>query len=118
MRPRGLALAQISKRTSNPAAAPPDRPETSEQAAGALPGEARILAAATAALTGDRRGVRKLWLFLVPAFVAAMAYADPDNFATNLAACAGSGYLLLWVIAEIVAMVTDLAAFIRAAIAG
>jgi Mn2+/Fe2+ NRAMP family transporter len=47
-----------------------------------------------------------------------MAYADPDNFATNLAACAGSGYLLLWVIAEIVAMVTDLAAFIRAAIAG
>ena len=34
------------------------------------------------------------------------------------ATAAGYGYLLLWVIAEIVAMVTDLAAFIRAAIAG
>ena len=94
-------------------------PETSEQAAAvALPGEARVLAAATESLTGDRRGFRKLWPFLGPAFVAAIAYVDPGNFATNIAAGAGYGYLLLWVIAEIVAMVTDLAAFIRAAIAG
>ncbi len=137
-------------------------PETSEQAAAvALPGEARVLAAATESLTGDRRGFRKLWPFLGPAFVAAIAYVDPGNFATNIAAGAGYGYLLLWVIlaanlmgmliqsmsaglgiatgmslpevcrvrhrkpvvivlwviAEIVAMATDLAEFIGAAIA-
>jgi manganese transport protein len=34
-----------------------------------------------------------------PAFVAAIAYVDPGNFATNFAAGAGYGYLLLWVVA-------------------
>jgi manganese transport protein len=33
-----------------------------------------------------------------PAFVAAIAYVDPGNFATNFSAGAGYGYLLLWVI--------------------
>ncbi len=33
-----------------------------------------------------------------PAFVAAIAYVDPGNFATNFAAGAEHGYLLLWVI--------------------
>jgi len=33
-----------------------------------------------------------------PAFVAAMAYVDPGNFATNFTAGAEYGYLLLWVI--------------------
>ena len=33
-----------------------------------------------------------------PAFVAAVAYVDPGNFATNIAAGALYGYLLLWVI--------------------
>lgn len=33
-----------------------------------------------------------------PAFVAAIAYVDPGNFATNTAAGARYGYLLLWVI--------------------
>src|SRR6187549_1357389 len=35
---------------------------------------------------------------LGPAFVAAIAYVDPGNFATNFAAGAHFGYLLLWVI--------------------
>ena len=35
---------------------------------------------------------------LGPAFVAAIAYVDPGNFATNFAAGTGYGYLLLWVI--------------------
>ena len=35
---------------------------------------------------------------LGPAFVAAIAYVDPGNFATNFAAGSGFGYLLLWVI--------------------
>jgi manganese transport protein len=43
---------------------------------------------------------------LGPAFVAAIAYVDPGNFATNFAAGSGFGYLLLWVIvvANLVAM--------------
>ncbi len=36
--------------------------------------------------------------FLGPAFVAAIAYVDPGNFATNIAGGAKYGYLLLWVI--------------------
>ncbi|MFP5020643.1 Nramp family divalent metal transporter [Pseudonocardia phyllosphaerae] len=35
---------------------------------------------------------------LGPAFVAAVAYVDPGNFATNFSAGAGYGYLLVWVI--------------------
>ena len=36
---------------------------------------------------------------LGPAFVAAVAYVDPGNFATNFAAGASRGYQLLWVVA-------------------
>lgn len=48
-----------------------------------------------AAIWADRR--RRLALF-GPAFVAAIAYVDPGNFATNASAGAQFGYLLLWVI--------------------
>jgi manganese transport protein len=105
--------------------------------------------------------VRRALPFLGPAFVAAIAYVDPGNFATNIAGGAEFGYLLLWVIlaanlmamliqflsakvgiatgrslpelcrenfpkpvsfglwvqAEIIAMATDLAEFVGAAIA-
>jgi len=37
-------------------------------------------------------------MLLGPAFVAAVAYVDPGNFATNIAGGAKYGYLLLWVI--------------------
>jgi manganese transport protein len=63
-----------------------------------LPGEARVLEAAQEALSRDRRGLRRLWPFLGPAFVASVAYVDPGNFATNMAGGARFGYLLLWVI--------------------
>jgi manganese transport protein len=63
-----------------------------------LPGEARVLEAAQESLARQRRGVRGAWPFLGPAFVAAVAYVDPGNFATNMAAGAKFGYLLLWVI--------------------
>jgi manganese transport protein len=58
------------------------------------------LAAANEVLggTGTRRGFRRLLPFLGPAFVAAVAYIDPGNFATNIAAGAQFGYLLVWVI--------------------
>ncbi|HEX4518985.1 MAG TPA: Nramp family divalent metal transporter [Gaiellaceae bacterium] len=36
--------------------------------------------------------------FLGPAFIACVAYVDPGNFATNIAAGAKYGYLLLWVV--------------------
>lgn len=43
-------------------------------------------------------GVRNRLIFFGPAFVAAIAYVDPGNFATNFSAGAQFGYLLLWVI--------------------
>lgn len=57
-----------------------------------------MLEAAERALAGHQGGVRGLWPFLGPAFIAAVAYVDPGNFATNFAAGAKYGYLLLWVI--------------------
>jgi manganese transport protein len=63
-----------------------------------LPGEARVLQAAERSLAGERHGLRALWPFLGPAFIAAVAYVDPGNFATNIAGGAKYGYLLLWVI--------------------
>ena len=46
---------------------------------------------------------------LGPAFVAAVAYIDPGNFATNIAGGAGYGYLLVWVIvaANLMAMLVQ-----------
>jgi manganese transport protein len=74
-----------------------------------LPGEARVLEAAEDSLAGRRRGLRGLSPFLGPAFIAAVAYVDPGNFATNMAAGAGYGYLLLWVVlmANLMAMLVQ-----------
>jgi len=63
-----------------------------------LPGEARVLEAAQRSLSGERHGLRALWPFLGPAFIAAVAYVDPGNFATNFAGGAKFGYLLVWVV--------------------
>ena len=63
-----------------------------------LPGEARVFSAASQSLAGETRGVRAVWPFLGPAFIACVAYVDPGNFATNMAGGARFGYLLLWVI--------------------
>src|SRR5512134_3135305 len=74
-----------------------------------LPGEARVLVASQESLAGRRRGLRGLWPFLGPAFIAAVAYVDPGNFATNMAAGANFGYLLLWVVlaANLMAMLVQ-----------
>lgn len=53
--------------------------------------------AAELAKHGETRGVRGPYL-LGPAFVAAVAYVDPGNVATNLSAGANHGYLLVWVL--------------------
>src|SRR3954452_18226528 len=47
-------------------------------------------------LRGDRPF--RLLPFLAPAFVACVAYIDPGNFATNIAAGSQFGYTLVWVI--------------------
>lgn len=45
-----------------------------------------------------RSRLRKPLALLGPAFVASIAYVDPGNFATNIAAGAEHGYQLVWVI--------------------
>ena len=77
---------------------PPPPPARSDLPAVALPGEQKVLEAAQRSLAERRGGLRGLWPFLGPAFIAAIAYVDPGNFATNIAAGAKYGYLLLWVI--------------------
>jgi manganese transport protein len=74
-----------------------------------LPGEAAVARAARRSLDGQSRGIPRLWPFLGPAFIAAVAYIDPGNFATNITGGAKFGYLLLWVVlaANLIAMVVQ-----------
>jgi manganese transport protein len=133
---------------------------------GPLPGPVLGPATADVALRLRRRPgtaarVRRVVPVLGPAFIAAIAYVDPGNFATNIGGGAAFGYTLVWVVvlanalamlvqylsaktgiatgldlaelcrdrlptparwamwaqAEVVAMATDLAEFVGAAIA-
>jgi manganese transport protein len=56
-----------------------------------------------------RGRIRATLTMLGPAFVAAVAYVDPGNFATNIAGGARFGYLLLWVVlvANLMAMLVQ-----------
>jgi manganese transport protein len=74
-----------------------------------LPGEAATIRAAQEAIDGHRRGLRALWPFLGPAFIASVAYVDPGNFATDVAGGAKYGYLLLWAVlaANLMAMLVQ-----------
>jgi manganese transport protein len=56
-----------------------------------------------------RGAIRGRAALLGPAFVAAVAYVDPGNFATNISAGAKFGYLLVWVIvmANVMAMLVQ-----------
>jgi manganese transport protein len=66
----------------------------------------RTLSAGRAVLAGQRHGLRAFLPFVGPAVIASVAYMDPGNFAVNIEAGAGFGYLLLWVVlvANVVAM--------------
>jgi manganese transport protein len=46
----------------------------------------------------NQKGLKRLLPFIGPAFIAAVAYIDPGNFATNIQSGSQYGYLLLWVI--------------------
>ncbi|MBS1846189.1 MAG: Nramp family divalent metal transporter [Actinobacteria bacterium] len=84
-------------------------PAARSEAEQALPGEAAVAAAAHRSLRGDARGISRIWPFLGPAFIAAVAYIDPGNFATNISGGAKFGYLLLWIVlaANLVAMLVQ-----------
>ena len=68
-----------------------------------------MIRAAELALSGERRGLRAVLPFLGPAFIAAVAYIDPGNFATNMAGGSRFGYSLLWVVlaANLMAMLVQ-----------
>jgi manganese transport protein len=71
--------------------------------------ERRVIDAAERALSGKIRGIRAVLPFLGPAFIAAVAYVDPGNFATNMAGGSQFGYSLLWVVlaANLMAMLVQ-----------
>ncbi|GBG68517.1 hypothetical protein CBR_g3061 [Chara braunii] len=46
----------------------------------------------------DKRGLRKLWAFVGPGFLVAIAYIDPGNFESDLQAGANFKFQLLWVL--------------------
>ena len=68
----------------------------------ALPGDAMVLRATEESLAGRRSGLGGLAPFLGPAFIAAVAYVDPSKRATNMAAGAEYGFLLVWVVVAVV----------------
>jgi manganese transport protein len=70
--------------------------EAADGVAGAL--AAPVPSRATFKQIRARRGLRGILPLLGPAFVAAIAYVDPGNFATNIAGGASHGYVLLWVV--------------------
>ncbi|HEV7400315.1 MAG TPA: Nramp family divalent metal transporter [Solirubrobacterales bacterium] len=88
---------------------PPPSPSHEATVESVLPGEARVAEAARRSLDGHNRGLGRVWPFLGPAFIAAVAYIDPGNFATNIAGGAKFGYLLLWVVlsANLIAMLVQ-----------
>jgi manganese transport protein len=67
----------------------PDKPpvnQTTRVAAQVLAGKSK------------KNRLARLLPFMGPAFIASVAYVDPGNFATNIAAGAQFGYMLLWVV--------------------
>jgi manganese transport protein len=84
---------------------PPPPPPTA-------PGDAAVVALPSPSALQqirNRRGLRGILPLLGPAFVAAVAYVDPGNFATNVSGGARFGYLLLWVVlaANLMAMLVQ-----------
>ncbi len=67
---------------------------------------ARTVAAGRESIAGRRRGLAAFAPFAGPALIASIAYMDPGNFATNIAAGSRHGYLLIWVVvlANLIAM--------------
>ena len=73
-----------------PSRTDPERLLEEREVEAVLPGEAAVARAARRSLDGHSRGLARVWPFLGPAFIAAVAYIDPGNFATNIAGGAPS----------------------------
>jgi manganese transport protein len=91
-----------------PPPAPPPSPTPVLEGAGAL-GETIPLGRSALEAVLDKGRIRATLTMLGPAFVAAIAYVDPGNFATNIQGGARFGYLLLWVVlvANLMAMLVQ-----------
>jgi manganese transport protein len=78
-------------------------------AARSLGGAREFEAAGPVAAVRARGRLRAVVALLGPAFVAAVAYVDPGNFATNFSAGAQFGYALAWVVvlANLMAMLVQ-----------
>jgi len=90
------------------AASPTLRPAAALDGASVALPDAAIVPSALEQLLARGR-LRATLAMLGPAFVAAVAYVDPGNFATNLQGGARYGYLLLWVVlvANLMAMLVQ-----------
>ena len=90
---------------ARPAASPAQR----APAGPAGPPAAEMTQQSALSLLRSRGRARGVVALLGPAFVAAVAYIDPGNFATNLSAGAVSGYALAWAIvaANLMAMLVQ-----------
>jgi len=88
---------------------PPPPPPPTEAAAAALGAPALVLDESPLRRIRSRGRIRGGLALLGPAFVAAVAYIDPGNFATNIAGGAKYGFLLVWVIvaANLMAMLVQ-----------
>src|SRR5215467_1467607 len=77
--------------------------------AGTAAGAGRVAGTGPLAAVRARGRLRAVAALLGPAFVAAVAYVDPGNFATNFSAGAQFGYALAWVIvlANLMAMLVQ-----------
>lgn len=69
--------------------------------------ERRVVREGRLALKGKRKGIRGFLPFIGPSLIAAIAYVDPGNYATDIGSGAAYGYRLLWVVvlANLMAMV-------------
>src|SRR6187431_3100582 len=48
--------------------------------------------------TSDRKGIRRLFAFMGPAYLVSVGYMDPGNWATDIAGGSQYGYTLIWVL--------------------
>ena len=48
--------------------------------------------------TSNRRGWRRLFAFMGPAYLVSVGYMDPGNWATDIAGGSKFGYALIWVL--------------------
>jgi len=71
--------------------------------------ESGAIHAARLAISGKRKGIRAILPFIGPSLIAAIAYVDPGNYATNIQGGSEFGYKLLWVVlfANVMGMVVQ-----------